>query len=421
MESHFFVWVIQHRSCREIVARLVDVFFGWWVRLISFITIRNKRKWVIGNKTGWADNSKYLMIFLSRDNPEGIRLIWIGKKADEVSVVRQNGFEAYRKWSLPGLYHALTAAAYFFSSDVSDINYWASGRALKINMWHGVGLKKLGMKGSVLYNPKDWKTHIFTPHIYDSPTYFVGPSPMMARHFSDCYRLTDSQILQVGYPRCDLLQHDAEYVEEHIRHFESEEMLSLYQTLGKYNKVYVYMPTFRDDQRDFIASAGIDFMKLNELLRSKNYFLLLKFHPATRICTMDIKGLSNMLLMDKRLDIYPLLPKTDVLITDYSSIYYDYILMRRKGVILFPFDYSEYIENSRDFAFDYMTYTPGVKAWNFDELYAIIESERGLDFPERDDIIRKFWGDDFGHASDRIKTAALNRLREDRKRRSEKR
>ncbi len=410
--SGFFTWVIRNRSCREIIGRLADVAFGWCVRAISFVTIRNKRKWLIGNKTGWTDNSKYLMLFLSQDNPERIRLIWIGRSKGEVEVVRSKGIEAYRKWSFCGLYHALTAAVYCFSSDVSDINYWASGKALKVNMWHGVGLKKLGMKGSILYNPHDWKTRVFAPYCYDSPTYFVGPSDMMARHFADCYRLSDAQMLRVGYPRCDLLQRSVDYVEDYIRHFESAEMLALYEELGRYQKVYIYMPTFRDDQRDFIVSAGIDFVKLNELLRKKNYFLLLKFHPATRVCSMDIDGLSNMRLVDKRMDIYPILPKTDVLITDYSSIYYDYILMKRKSVILFPFDYSEYIEHSRDFAFDYMTYTPGVKAWSFDELYAIIESGRELEFPERDDIIRKFWGDNFNNASARIKSVVLNRLQD---------
>lgn len=406
----FFTWVIQNRSWREIVGRLADVAFGWCVRAISFVTIRNKRKWLIGNKTGWADNSKYLMLFLSQDNPEQIRLIWIGKTAKEVAVVRNLGLEAYCKWSFHGLYHALTAAVYFFSSDVSDINYWASGRAIKINMWHGVGLKKLGMKGSALYNPRDWKTRIFTPHFYDSPTYFVGPSPMMARHFADCYRLSDAQMLKVGYPRCDLFQRSEEAIEMHIRRFESAEMQSLCEEFKRYDKVYIYMPTFRDDQRDFIASAGIDFVRLNALLQKKNYFLLLKFHPATRVCSMDINGLSNIRLMDKRMDIYPILVKTDVLITDYSSIYYDYILMRQKGIILFPFDYAEYIGHSRDFAFDYMTYTPGVKTWNFEELYALIESDKPLDFPDRDEIIHTFWGDNFDDASARIKSAALDKL-----------
>lgn len=408
-ETRLFGWALRNRTWGEIIIRLADVFFGWCIRPWSFITIRNRKKWLIGNKTGWADNSKYLMLALSQDNAENISLIWIGKKTD-VDQARARGLKAYRKWSFMGLYHALTAGVYFFSSDSSDVNYWASGRALKVNLWHGVGIKKLGLKGSDLYNPKDWRTRVFTPFFYEHPTFFVGPSPMMGRHFAECYRLSDEQILQVGYPRCDLLLSRPEEIENHIRRFESEAMWSLYSELGKYDKVYIYMPTFRDDQRDFIASSGMDFIKLNHLLREKNYYLLLKLHPATRLCSVDLGGFSHIHLMDSHMDIYPILPRTDVLITDYSSIYYDYILMERKDVILFPFDYESYIANCRDLAFDYMTYSPGVKAWNFDELYAIMDSGCDLGFPERRDIIRTFWGDNFENASAKIKSAVLHRL-----------
>ena len=155
------------------------------------------------------------------------------------------------------------------------------------------------------------------------------------------------------------------------------------------------MPTFRDDQHDFIKQAGFNFDKLNKILKEKNSILLLKLHPATRIGNVDFGNFSNLILLDKKIDIYPLLPSTDILITDYSSIYYDYILMRNKDVILFPFDYKEYVENSRDFAFDYLTFSPGIKAWDFDQLYSIIKEEPNLSFQERDKIIETFWGKNF--------------------------
>lgn len=53
-------------------------------------------------------------------------------------------------------------------------------------------------------------------------------------------------------------------------------------------------------------------------------------HPATRMNFDVIGKCTNVILLDKSMDVYPLLPKTDVLITDYSSIYYDYILMPEK-------------------------------------------------------------------------------------------
>ncbi|MDE7088974.1 MAG: CDP-glycerol glycerophosphotransferase family protein, partial [Prevotella sp.] len=115
-----------------------------------------------------------------------------------------------------------------------------------------------------------------------------------------------------------------------------------------------------------------------------------------------IFGMSNIVILDKNMDVYPILPFTDVLITDYSSIYYDYILMENKGIILFPFDYDEYIKNSRDLAFDYLTYTPGCKAWNFEELYRLLFSESKLVPEERSWVIKQFWGDNYMESNKKI-------------------
>lgn len=410
MSQNIIIYTLRNRSLKEIASRVADMTVGWCLRPLSLITRRSKRKWLIGNKTGWSDNSKYFMIFLNQDKTPRPRAIWISKSKKERDTVRSKGFEAYRKWSVKGVFHSLTAGAFFFSTDISDINYWTAGNTVKINMWHGVGIKKLGMKYSDLYNPKDLYSRIMTPYFYDRPTLFVGPSPMMARHFADCYLLDDNQILQTGYPRCDLLLSPTELVDKFVKRYESESTQRLYAELDRYDKVFVYMPTFRDDQSDFIVASGIDFNKLDELFMAKGYLLLLKLHPATRIDSSSVEKCSNIKTLDKHMDIYPILTKTHVLITDYSSIYYDYILMQDKEVLLFPFDYDSYIRNSRDLAFDYLTYTPGVKAWSFDELYQVIEHDTPLSFPQRQWVIDSFWGKNYQKSSSHIKKAAIKVL-----------
>lgn len=407
----FIKWVIGNRSVKEIYDRVIDVAAGWCVRPFSFITPRSKNKWLIGNKTGWSDNSKYMCIYLKENNPEKLRIIWIAKSIVERDLVRSKGFEAYSKWSLKGLYHALTAKVFIFSSSVSDINYWAAGKAITVNLWHGVGLKKLGMKQSDVYNPNDIITRIVTPFFYSQPTYFVGPSEIMARHFAECYNLSAEQMLQVGYPRCDFLLSKQEKVKNLIMKYESPELNKFLKKLRSYSKVFIYMPTFRDDQHDFIKASGINFAILDEILKEKNYLFILKLHPATRVGNLDLNEYKNVISVDKRLDIYPVLRHTDVLITDYSSIYYDYILMREKDVILFPFDYNDYISNSRDLAFDYLENTLGPKAWSFDDLLHFIQNDNNkLESKEREVIIKKFWGDNYQCAHKKIKNTILNKV-----------
>ena len=89
---------------------------------------------------------------------------------------------------------------------------------------------------------------------------------------------------------------------------------------------------------------------------------------------------------------------TDCLITDYSSVYYDYLTMPDKRLILYIPDYEHYISHDRDLAFDYMESTEGEFAYNFDSLHSLIScrSPKQIKY-ERIDIIReKFWGNAIG-------------------------
>ena len=90
------------------------------------------------------------------------------------------------------------------------------------------------------------------------------------------------------------------------------------------------------------------------------------------------------------MDIYPILPFTHCLITDYSSIYYDYILQKNKDVIFYIPDYREYIGSVRDFAFDFNECTIGEKVFSFEELLSIISSQRTI-VSNQDRIMQMFW------------------------------
>jgi len=111
------------------------------------------------------------------------------------------------------------------------------------------------------------------------------------------------------------------------------------------------------------------------------------------------------MLYDSSSDIYPLLPLTDCIITDYSSIYFDYLLIN-KPVIFFPYDYKKYIEYDRDLIFDYDTMTPGPKCYTQQELHNQIYNIviKGTDsYYDRRQEIRKIAFDSVdGQASERI-------------------
>ena len=117
--------------------------------------------------------------------------------------------------------------------------------------------------------------------------------------------------------------------------------------LKKFKTSFVYLPTFRDSNVDFIEEAGIDLAQLNELMKAKDAVFIFKMHPKTVIDLSKVTTFSNLSIMHKDADIYTFLPLTDCLITDYSSVYFDYLLLRKR-LMLFPFDFDDYLKNNRN-------------------------------------------------------------------------
>ena len=157
------------------------------------------------------------------------------------------------------------------------------------------------------------------------------------------------------------------------------------------------MPTWRDSGYNFLAD--FDFETLNNLLQERNELMLLKLHPVTRI-SLD-KQYSNIKIVNKYVDLNSLMSYTDCLITAYSSVYYDYITIPNKRLILYIPDYVNYTTNDRDLAFDYMESTEGEFAYEFKELLALVStrSEKFYSYERIAEIRDRFWGNAIGTSS----------------------
>lgn len=330
---------------------------------ISYCCIRNKKKWVFGCHTGFMDNPKYLMLERNSQYPNDC--IWISSSKDDIKKVKHIGLKAYFNRSLFGIYHCLTAGVYVYSHDLYDINKWLSGGAQKVCLWHGVGIKKIGQtNSSVFFYGKN-------------PDIFLSTSPFMTQHFKHYLHLPEAtQIIEGVYPRCEILSYPLSKLMGHVEKYEDDKMIYFIKYLEKFRKVYFYMPTWRDDKSDFITHAKIDFEKLNFYLEQNNCLFILKLHPNTNIDLDSILKYKNICILEKNMDIYPILPFTNVLITDYSSIYYDYLFLK-KEIILFLFDYEEYIKNCRELAYDFDLYTTiGNKVYNFNDLITLMKQDK---------------------------------------------
>ncbi len=363
----------------------------------SFLLPRSRRKYVFGSSRGsFADNAKYLFIYSVENGDKDIRYIWLSTSRATVRKVRSLGLPAYWVLGPRGIWHALTSKYWFFNSYTSDIMFCLSGGACCINLWHGVGLKRTEfntVSGPLAdrYSKKNKYDVFCHPESFRRPDWLLTSTPFQTSMFAKAFRLPESKCLELGYPRNRILNADEKARSEYVDRYEPASTRQFIESIrGKYDKVYVYMPTWRDSQRT-VFTQSMDLERLNGILAEKNSLLILKPH-ANVILTDTLGSLSNIVLADPKSDIYPILPYAHVLITDYSSILYDWLLMDGKDVILYLYDYKDYI-NERDFYYPFDGNVAGCRVETFQELCSLIESgQYKLDPAERDAMIEKFWG-----------------------------
>lgn len=361
----------------------------------SFLFPRKKKRWAFGSFRGaFNDNAKYLFI-CTNENIKDLDATWISSNGDTVRKVRELGFKAYRSTSLHGALFALTSKYWFFNSYTSDIMFCLSGGATCVNLWHGVGLKRIEFNTTSgpladRFIHRKFKEVFFHPESFRKPDWLLTSAPFQTSMFAKAFRIDESKCLELGYPRNVILNMPKTDIIAFAKKYEPESTLSLIEETKDYRKTYIYMPTWRDSQRE-IFIQGIDLEKLNEVLNANGDLLLLKPHANT-IVTDSIKDFSNIRLIDAKTDVYPILPFTDTLITDYSSILYDYLLMDGKNIILYLYDYDEYVQE-RDFYYPFDENVIGSVANDFETLVSLIRhGAPSLGSAKRNELLIRFWG-----------------------------
>lgn len=353
---------------------------------------RDRHKWVYGASGGFRDNPKYLYLQANDEHPE-INSIWIGRFKSDVLYLRSRGLSAYYWHTFKGFYHTMTAGVAICDHQLGNINSFLLGGAYYVNLWHGSSVKRVRwqntdafVKEYHLRNKEEMRTSFtFRMMLYQvlfkGPDFCLTPSTIQAKEFFAPMMDIPLESCMVGvFPRSKLLIAGKECALDFIRKNENQETLKFVEGLKKFNKVYIYMPTWRRSKSDFIAASGIDWKKLNDCLNKKNELLILKLHPHTKLNIDAISKYSNLMIYPKNSDVYTVLPFIDCLITDYSSIYTDFLMMN-KEIILFVFDYDDYVQNSNDLE-NYDKYYIGKRTYNFGELLHVIDSGEDCHVPQ---------------------------------------
>jgi CDP-glycerol glycerophosphotransferase (TagB/SpsB family) len=338
----------------------------------SLIVPRDPNLWVFGSWFGtrYSDSSRYVYEYIIHHEPE-IRAIWLTRKKSIVYELRTKGYECYSIYSLKGYWYTCRAAAALFTVNITDINTLGASRLLKFQLWHGIPLKKIvyddklnlptptkkGLGINILHKLKS--TLFPYLNVFSQWDAVASTSPKVSKIFSSAFRLPENKVIITGTPRSDIILNSTLTLPKRLEPGNQR----IQRRIG-------YFPTHRVNPQplsEFINS--INTSGLPEFLENNNTVLYIKLHYFNLNKLAKLVNPPRIIFLEEHdvPDINYLLPVLDILITDYSSVFYDYLLLDRP-MIFTPFDLADYMLGDRELYGDYDELTPGPKCMTWDEV-----------------------------------------------------
>ncbi len=359
---------------KTIIVAIVNVFSYF----VSGLSKRNKNRIVFGAWGGdiYGDNSKNVFEYLMKYSD--LELIWIGKKELSGNFTEKSNTKFVEKGSLKSYFYALTAKYAFITNGFSDItNIYSLRGAIIVQLWHGGGIKKIladavedkKRKGELIRGI--WFRYNIGKRTFNKCQYFITSSKEREKNILSAFRyfgIKPNRIIRHGQPRNDMLVNYNECETERLRNkFKSEFSIPVDK------KIVLYLPTFRDKEKEQNMSFGKFIQgdeELEKVLYDHNAIIIEKKHLklATYNEGIDnIKYYYDLSPFAKNIDIQELLLISDVLITDYSGVYLDFLLLDRP-IIHYAYDYEYYKKEDRGFKYDVKDVAGGVFVENNEDL-----------------------------------------------------
>lgn len=255
------------------------------------------------------------------------------KDTEEIvkTYIRQNGWSRTEVVTPDSVYMELIETAQFLLTEVYLTAAWVKKEGqMYINIWHGTPLKKLGLAK----NAKGKHKNGIQQSNFIDADYLLYPNDYTKKHMLESYKVADlmpGKVLKLGYPRTGGMLEAAQSDQTELR-----KMLA---PNGEH--IYAYMPTWKDylkvDQVVAESKELLDYLDAN--LREDQILYVNLHHRVSD--SLDYSQFKRIRQFPPTVDSYKLLALTDALITDYFSVFYDYLALRRQ-IVLYCADYELY-------------------------------------------------------------------------------
>jgi CDP-glycerol glycerophosphotransferase len=328
----------------------------------------------------YADNPRALSERMAVSHPD-IRRVWVLKEGQPVP----DGVRAVKPFSAAHAYYMRRADLVFANNQMPNV-YRKARRTRYVQTWHGGGaLKKIGWDAAGQLSERYLRNFSRDVGFWD---HLLTTSPLATEVLRRAFRY-DGDVIEVGHPRSDLL----------LEQSRPENAQKLRASLGlpADARLVLYGPTFRDRPGDPEVVAAN--MRTWEASLRPSDILLVRAHNNDRVLAHYTGSTSRVVNVSSYPDAQDLLAISDVLVTDYSSMFFDFAATGRP-IIFFPYDLEEYRDEARGFYIDFEAEAPGPLARRVEDLVELVRDADQL--PPYAEFVRKYCPQDDGHASERV-------------------
>lgn len=340
----------------------------------------------------YSDSPKYIYEALQKMYPGKYECVWAINGKHDIPY----GAKTVKRFSFQYAYYC-AVSKYLVFNVRQPLWFRKREEQVFLETWHGTPLKRLvfDQEEVTSASPKYKEQFYKQRKEWD---YLVSANPFSSKTFRSCF-LYEGKMLEYGYPRNDILY--APDKEEKVRAL--KEKLKIPQD----KKTILYAPTWRDDEHygkgEYKFTLALDLQKMKTMLSSE-YVLLLRTHHyiADRIDTTGLEGFAyNLSTYDDISEIYLI---TDICITDYSSVFFDFANLKRP-ILFYTYDIEKYKNQLRGFYIDMKTEVPGPLLYTSEE---VIDAILHIDTIEKryhtryEAFYDRFCCFDDGHASENI-------------------
>lgn len=369
-------------------------------RMIVSTASVNESTWVFGAWNGqlYSDNARYMFEYVLREHKE-IDAVWITRNDEVYKELQSRGLPVQKRFSLEGIKTIAKAGVAYETEGAQDISPFMNKKTTVIQMWHGgVSPKRFRWKG---FNSGRMGEH-------RRKSYWMTSSQQNSELLKEEFGLADDHLIITGYPRNDVF----------VDSSRDNQVIDILEHRVANSKKIIYMPTHRRFGADGGAFSVDEMFSIDKMLVENNMVMLYKphFHELKNFLSVEDQ-FSNIVLAKDQLiygDVYSYIGGFDLLISDYSSIMYDF-LCAKKPVIMFPYDYDAYQASEAGVYDFYQQYPVGPICYCWDDVIreAVTLLHNDSEWTRKEEEARKiFHPFDDGKNCERVFNATMKLLEE---------